>query len=309
MKRTFLLLGVLFVGLVALILGNISNPVITLSHAEDNTLIEKIQSYANEHDIKPIDAKIDRVWKAIPGYNGLSVDIDASFQKMLKGKEFTHDKLIFKEVPPQVLLKDLPPSPIYKGNPEKPMVAFLINVAWGNEFIPPILKALNDRQVKATFFFDGSWVKKNPDLAMMIYKENHEIGNHAYSHPDLKRKSQSETMNELKKTNDVIEATLGIKPEWFAPPSGSFNQDTVNIARELDMLTILWTVDTIDWRNPSTSEMVRRVVSEVSSGTMILMHPTKPTAEGLEKMITDIEEKGYVLGTVSEIMSEDRISK
>ena len=73
------------------------------------------------------------------------------------------------------------------------------------------------------------------------------------------------------------------------------------------MLTILWTVDTVDWRNPSTSEMVNRVTSQVENGTMILMHPTRPTAEGLDSMIKDIQEKGYVLGTVSELMSEERI--
>ena len=74
------------------------------------------------------------------------------------------------------------------------------------------------------------------------------------------------------------------------------------------MKTILWTVDTVDWRKPATSEMVRRVVSKVENGSMVLMHPTKPTAEGLEAMITDIKAKGYKLGTVSELMSEKRVN-
>ncbi|MBO1912238.1 polysaccharide deacetylase family protein, partial [Microvirga sp. 3-52] len=168
-------------------------------------------------------------------------------------------------------------------------VTLLINVAWGNEFIPQILKTLDEHKVKATFFFDGSWVKKNPDLAKQIFNENHEIGNHAYSHPDLKHKSPKETENELKKTNDVIEETLGVKPIWFAPPSGSFKQETITVARNLGMMTILWTADTVDWRNPSTAEMVKRVTSQVENGTMILMHPTRPTAEGLDSMIRDIQ--------------------
>ena len=73
------------------------------------------------------------------------------------------------------------------------------------------------------------------------------------------------------------------------------------------MYTILWTVDTVDWKKPSTSEMVHRVLSEVENGSMILMHPTKPVAEGLENMIDAIEKKGLQLGTVSELMSENRI--
>ena len=73
------------------------------------------------------------------------------------------------------------------------------------------------------------------------------------------------------------------------------------------MKTILWTVDTIDWRNPETWGMVKRVVEEVENGSMILMHPTKPTAEGLNTMIANIKEKGYKLGTVSDLMDEKRI--
>lgn len=279
----------------------------TFSNDQNIELYEKIKAYNDQHKVEPIDAVIDKVWKAIPGYNGIVVDIDASFKKLKASNELDTEQIIFKEVSPNIHLDDLEPSPIYRGNPEKPMVSLLINVAWGNEYIPGILEALEKNNVKATFFFDGSWVKKNPALAAMIYLQGHEIGNHAYSHPDLKFKSRVETVDELKKTNDIIEKTLDVKPIWFAPPSGSFKDETIDVAHELGMKTILWTVDTVDWKKPETSEMVSRVVSKVGNGTMILMHPTKPVFEGLETMINEIKEKGYQLGTVSELMSEKRI--
>ena len=78
-------------------------------------------------------------------------------------------------------------------------------------------------------------ISKNPDLAKMIKEAGHEIGNHAYSHPDLKQRSVAQTKEELKKTNDVIKATLGITPIWFAPPSGSFNEATIQVADQLGM--------------------------------------------------------------------------
>lgn len=280
----------------------------TTSDIHKDDLYRKIQTYSEQHEIKPIDAKIDRVWKAIPGYNGLRVNIKASYKKMKKNGEFDKDKLVYKEIRPNIHLEDLEPEPIYRGNPQKPMVAFLINVAWGNEYIPGILKTLEEHQTKATFFFDGSWVKKNPDLAKIIKEAGHEIGNHAYSHPDLHQRSVAETTEELQKTNDVIKETLGIRPKWFAPPSGSFNETTIQVADQLDMKTILWTVDTVDWRKPTTSEMVNRVVTSVENGSMVLMHPTKPTAEGMERMITDIKAKGLQLGTVSDLLSEKRVN-
>lgn len=277
------------------------------SQMNKDELYKKIQTFNEQHKIEPIDAKIDSVWKAIPGYNGLEVNIEASYKKMKKNGRFDESKIVYKEVPPSIHLEDLNSEPIYRGNPQKPMVAFLINVAWGNEYIPGILKVLKEHKTKATFFLDGSWTKKNPDLAKMIKEAGHEIGNHAYSHPDLQQRSMAETTEELKKTNDVIEETLGIKPKWFAPPSGSFNKTTIQVADQLNMKTILWTVDTVDWRKPATSEMVSRIVSKVENGSMVLMHPTKPTAEGMEAMITGIKEKGHKLGTVSELMSEKRI--
>lgn len=273
----------------------------------DIELHRQIQNFSQKNRIEPIDARVDRVWKAIPGYNGLMVDIEASYKRMEQDGEFDEEKVVYKEIPPKVSLNDLGPEPIYRGNPQKPMVALLINVAWGNEYIPEILKVLESHQVKATFFFDGSWVKNNPDLAKEIKGAGHEIGNHAYSHPDLSQCSVNRTIDELVKTNKVIIETLNVKPKWFAPPSGSFKDDTVRVAHELGMGTILWTVDTVDWKKPDTWEMVNRVVGKVENGSMILMHPTKPTAEGLDTMIKAIMEKGLKLGTVSNLMSEERV--
>lgn len=280
---------------------------IPVSYSENTNLIESIQNFAETNDDKPIDAVVDRVWKAIPGYNGLVVDIEKSYERMAPLNQFEEQNVVFKEIPPTISLQDLGPSPIYKGNEEKAMVAFLINVAWGDEFIPPILEALKKHDVQATFFLDGSWTQKNPELAKLLIGNGHEIGSHAYSHPDLANSSAEKTRMELEKTNSVIKDTLGITPKWFGPPSGSFNQNTIDIARELNMFTVLWTVDTVDWKIPDTHAMVNRVVNQVDNGTMVLMHPTKPTAQGMEEMILGIQEKGLVIGTVTELLSEQRL--
>lgn len=320
MKRKFVLANLLYIAFIVLVLEILTAPTqsehltspststdLIPTQFDNENLLEKIHAYAQENNSPPLDAKTDPVWKLVPGYNGLDIDIEESYLNMWQTEKFDTRRIVYKETSPKIHFKDLPPAPIYKGNPEKPMISFLINVAWGDEFIPPILETLKKQEVKATFFFDGSWVKKNPDLAKNIYNEQHEIGNHAYSHPDLASSSSDKTMRELKMTNDVIEASLGVTPKWFAPPSGSFNDNTVKIARDLNMFTILWTVDTVDWKKPDTSQMVQRVVSEVHNGAMILMHPTKPTSEGLEQMIVEIQKRGYKLGTVSDMMGEKRI--
>ncbi len=317
MVRKFILQICTFFIIIVLSMGSIQNPYTTNYIQEikresqavatfNDPLFIELQQYADQKKLPPINASVDKVWKAIPGLNGLEVDIEASYEKMRKEGTFLERKLVYKEIPPEIHLSDLPPTPIYRGNPEKQMVTLLVNVAWGNEYLPSMLKIMKAHNIKSTFFLDGSWTKKNPSLAKMIVDEGHEIGNHAYSHPDLKKLTKARIKEEINKTNEVIQATLDIKPKWFAPPSGSYRQDVVDIARNMDMYTILWTVDTVDWRNPEPSAMANRVLQKVEPGSMILMHPTASATGGLEQLITGLKAKGYQISTVSNLLSEER---
>ncbi|MGG5252902.1 polysaccharide deacetylase family protein [Neobacillus sp. SM06] len=272
-----------------------------------NPLYQEIVKKAPKYEIQPSDAKIDTVWKATPGYNGLKVNIEASYNKMKKDGKFNEEKLVFEQVAPKTHLNDLPPSPIYRGHPNKPMVSFLINVAWGNEYLPSMLATLKKDNVSASFFLEGNWVKKNPDLAKMIVDAGHEVGNHSYSHPDMKLLSATRIRDELNKTNEVIKATTGVKSKWFAPPSGSYRDETVKIAAEFNMKTVMWTVDTIDWQKPSPDVLIQRVMSKIGNGSIILMHPTEATAKSMDRLIKLIQQKGLEIGTVSSLMDEERI--
>ncbi|MGG4546545.1 polysaccharide deacetylase family protein [Rossellomorea marisflavi] len=269
-------------------------------------LMQQIEQKASK-EIKPQDAVIDPVWKATPGYNGLDLDIEASYKQMKKTGTFDDDKLVWKQLEPSKHLEDLPPSPVYRGNPEKPMAAFIINVAWGNEYIPDILETLKKHQVYATFFLEGRWVKNNPKLAKMIVEAGHEVGNHSYSHPDMKSLQTSKVRDELKRTNDIIEVTTGEKVKWFAPPSGSYRDEVVEIADEMDMRTIMWSVDTIDWQKPSPDVLIDRVMGKMHKGAIVLMHPTASTANALNALIVQVKEKELRLGTVSSLVKEERI--
>jgi probable sporulation protein (polysaccharide deacetylase family) len=276
---------------------------------QTDPLYQKIIKSAHTYEIPASDAKIDSVWKAIPGYNGIKVDIAASYKKMKKKGEFDKQKLVFVQTKPKVHLENLPPTPIYKGHPDKPMVSFIINVAWGNEYLSDMLATLKKHHVSATFFLEGNWTKKNPELAKMIVSAGHEVGNHSYSHPDMSRLTAAMAREQINKTNEIIEAATGKKCVWFAPPSGSYRDETVKIANELNMKTVMWTVDTVDWRKPLPEVLINRVMSKIDNGSMVLMHPTESTAKSLDQLITLIEKKNLQIGTVSELMDEERIIK
>ncbi|HZG57329.1 polysaccharide deacetylase family protein [Paenibacillus sp.] len=273
-------------------------------NAEERALYDRIVAEAAKLRIDPVDAKADPVWKAIPGLNGREVNVDATYAaaKAQGGKETI--PFVFREIPAKVTLDDLGPLPIYKGNPRKPMVSLMINVAWKEENLPAMLQTLKEENVKATFFFLGSWLKSHPEEAKRIAAEGHEVANHAYWHKTpLSQLSDEAAKQEIADTQKLLKETLGVEATLFAPPSGDFDADTVRIASELGLRTILWSLDTIDWKEPPPESIVRKVALRIEPGSLILMHPTASATAALQGIIREAKRKGFALGTVSETIS------
>ncbi|SFJ23540.1 polysaccharide deacetylase family protein [Thermoflavimicrobium dichotomicum] len=277
---------------------------------ERERLREQIKKEAPNHYLPPIDARVDRIWKAIPGLNGREVDIEATLDKTIKQKNKDTIQWVYKEIPPKITLDQLGAVPIYRGNDKKQAAAIMVNVAWGTEYLPAMLEIFEKEKVKATFFLDGSWLKKHPKEAKKIVASGHEIGNHAYSHPLLSTVSSDRIEQEIGKTSQLINQTLNIKSQWFAPPAGDFDQRVVDIAFKNQMKTVLWTVDTVDWRKDSTpARMVERIEKGIGPGSLILMHPTDRTVTALPQIVRLVKRKGIKLGTVGEVLSSKRMEK
>ncbi|MFD2700161.1 polysaccharide deacetylase family protein [Paenibacillus shunpengii] len=273
----------------------------------EDELKRQIEDKAEEYKVEPIDAKVDRVWKAIPGYNGMEVDVQATYLQARSNPNGASIPLVYKQIPPKVTLDDLGAQPIYRGNPEKKMASFMINVAWGNEYIVPMLDILDEYKIKATFFLDGSWLKKNEQMAKEIQKRGHELENHAYSHPNMSQLTTERATLEISKTKSLLKEMLGVENKWFAPPSGDYDQETVELARQQGLKTVLWTIDTVDWKKPSPDSVVAKITKGVEPGSLILMHPTASSAGAMRGMIEGITKKGIKLGTVSETLSSERL--
>ncbi|MDR0270030.1 polysaccharide deacetylase family protein [Paenibacillus sp.] len=292
--------------------GNQPAMVVAMMGAESDDpmqdpLYKQILEKKEQTRIQPVDAVLDRVWKAIPGYNGLEIDVEETYKQAKAAGVSNPITYMYRQISPKVSLNDLGAEPIYRGNPNKPMVALMINVAWGNEFIVPMLDILDEEKVKATFFFDGSWLKKNPELAKEIQKRGHELENHAYTHPNMSQLSEYRASMEISKTQKLLKESLGVDNKWFAPPSGDFNQQTVRIAHGLGLKTVLWTLDTVDWRKPPADSIINKISNEVQAGSLILMHPTASSSKALKGMIRVIKNKGLIPGTVGQTLSPERI--
>ena len=194
------------------------------------------------------------------------------------------------------------PDVIYQGDISQNKVSFMINVYWGNEYIEDMLDVLDLYKVKTTFFVGGSWFAKNVELAKEIYKRGHEIGNHGYNHKDQDKLTYQQNYDEIEKTHLLVSANLGIEMNLFAPPSGAYNDTTVNVAKELNYKTIMWTHDTIDWRDKNTELIFKRATRDLSNGDLILMHPTKNTLDALSQILAYAQNNGFIATTVTDVL-------
>ncbi len=193
----------------------------------------------------------------------------------------------------------------YSGNEDSNKISLMINVYWGTEYLDGMLEILDKYDVKTTFFVGGTWAVKESDMLEKIYESGHEIGNHGYSHKDQDKLSREQNQKEILMTHNIVDELLGFEMNLFAPPSGAYSKTTVEVASELGYQTIMWTRDTIDWRDKDADLIYSRAVKDAKGGDLVLMHPTEKTLEALERIILTLQEKGLKITTVSDNLSAE----
>lgn len=196
-------------------------------------------------------------------------------------------------------------TPIYRnGNAENNGVSLMFNVYWGTEEVYRILNVLKTQEAKATFFIGGCWADDNVECLQAISDAGHEIGNHGYFHKDHSKLSATANEEEIRACNRFIELAVNYKPILFAPPSGAYGKDMLSVCDTLGMKTVLWSKDTIDWRDKNASLIYTRATKNIKAGDFVLMHPMQATANALTDIIKYYRTQGLELVTVSENLQE-----
>ena len=189
-------------------------------------------------------------------------------------------------------------APIYRGTGDK-QVSLMINVYWGTEYLDDMLAIFDKYGVATTFFVGGSWVAQYPEMLQKIYSCGHEIGNHGYNHKNHGSLSYDANVKEITTCGKLVFEYIGVNMTLFAPPSGDFSNDTLAAARDNGYKTIMWSRDTIDWRDKDKDTVYTRATKNTSSGELILMHPTKHTRDALEEIVKYYLDNGFSIVPVS----------
>lgn len=163
-----------------------------------------------------------------------------------------------------------------------------------------LLDGLKARGAKATFFLMGQNIPGNEDLVLRMKEEGHLIGNHSYRHIQLTKAGSDAVCDAVDKTGQMIGEITGTPPQYLRPPYGAWNDD---LECRVDMTTVLWSVDSLDWKLQNRQKIVRRVLKEVKDGDIILMHDIFPTSvEAALEIIDTLTRQGYTFVTVDELL-------
>lgn len=183
-------------------------------------------------------------------------------------------------------------------------VSLMFNVYWGTDEVYQILDILDEYSAKSTFFIGGCWADDNVDCLKEIVSRGHEIGNHGYFHKDQDKLSEEQNREEILRCNQFISLSVGVQPTLFAPPSGAYCEATLSAAKRLDMKTVLWSNDTIDWRDKDPSTVYQRATKNVKAGALVLMHPMPHTVKALPDILKEYKRRGLAAITVGENLGE-----
>ena len=191
----------------------------------------------------------------------------------------------------------------------KKRIAFTFDDGPDENNTPQILDILKQYNAKGTFFVVGKNAERNPAILQREFKEGHEIGNHTYSHPSLRKISVTNLMNEIEKTNNIVYNATGKRPKLFRPPGGFLTDSIIDSLTANDYTSVLWSwrQDTKDWNNPSVKSIVNLVMKNLQDGDIILFHDYhkggSPTPDALKILLPKLKEMGYSFVTVSDLIN------
>ncbi|HYH02443.1 MAG TPA: polysaccharide deacetylase family protein [Bacillota bacterium] len=197
--------------------------------------------------------------------------------------------------------------PIFYVKKSSSEVCLTFDISWGNETLPRVLKILEENQVPATFFCSGPWGIRNPDALKSIYNKGHEIASHGDRHINLSQYPKAVVEDNLIKAHrDLLTVVDKVAP-YFRPPNGDYDDLVIDTAREVGFETVIWSVDSLDWKNPGPDYMIKRVVSKVFPGAILLFHASDSSKQihlALPEIIKELRIKGLKPVTLSQLMSE-----
>ncbi|MCL6433491.1 MAG: polysaccharide deacetylase family protein [Leptolyngbyaceae cyanobacterium HOT.MB2.61] len=168
-----------------------------------------------------------------------------------------------------------------------------------------VLDILKQNDIKATFFWVGQALQKNPEIARKVVADGHSIGNHTWRHI-MENVNEVTAAEEFNNTARLIYETTGLRTNLFRPPGGNLEGSMAPYAKNQKSVITMWSVESDDYY-VSAPIIVDNVLSRVQPGDIVLMHDgggdRTQTVQALPQIITALKQQGYRFVTVPELLT------
>jgi len=197
--------------------------------------------------------------------------------------------------------------PIYSAKTDKKVVSLTFDISWGTKIPPLVLDILQQENVKATFFLSGPWSRDHAPVVERIIKDGHQVESHGHAHVDLDKLGREGAAKNIAQAHAILEGLTGRAPAYIRPPNGAHNKESVQAAKDLGYATVMWSVDSLDWKNPGVETIIRRSTKLIHPGAIILMHASdtcKQTHLALPTVIQTLRADGYTFISLDHLVRE-----
>ena len=190
------------------------------------------------------------------------------------------------------------------GNSEKPYIYLTFDSGYEAGYTKKILEVLKKNQVPATFFVTAHYVNSEPDLIKQMIDEGHIIGNHTANHKSMPEISNEQIKEEVMNLHSSLYEKFGYEMKYMRPPKGEFSERTLSITDSLGFKTVMWSFAYVDWnddKQPSKEDAMKKIISNLHNGEIMLLHATSKTnSEIMGEMVDKIKEEGYEIKSLEE---------
>lgn len=212
---------------------------------------------------------------------------------------------------PEVIVRLTRRRPLAVG---APLVALSFDDGPDPDVTPEVLRVLADQGVRASFFLSGQRADLHRELVRSATDAGHELGVHGYTHRHAWLLGPAGTWLELQGGRDALQRATDTAPRLYRPPWGMVSLATVPMARRLGLRTVLYDVESGDWRRGRLADAVAdAVMQRARPGSIILLHDGARDAEraqvtlaALPEIICRLRERGLEFATVGELLERAR---
>jgi peptidoglycan/xylan/chitin deacetylase (PgdA/CDA1 family) len=163
--------------------------------------------------------------------------------------------------------------------------------------------------VRLTFFPNGcyrSWADSAAELRPMIEAGQGAVGNHTFSHPDVTTLGDAALVDEIRRNQDFLRTTLGVRETpFFRPPYGRHDARTDRIAADLGHPTIaLWNGTLGDDRLITADQLMAAARQYLLAQRIVIGHANHPTVTTVYAQLLDLlAERGLRTVTLADVWS------